>query len=113
VTKVFANDQMEILLGAKTGFNMLTHLRFFPDKRAELAINMVTHWGGVVAKQTGVDEGGNPIQTLLTPVEVVQRAVEISDLLHQEIEKREWLVVLPPYADLEEDITATAGFVKK
>ncbi len=62
---------------------------------AKIAIEMVQHWGMIMAMPDREDSAGRQKLRQMTPEELVQRACESAEKLIKEFEKREWLLKLP------------------
>lgn len=77
---------------ANDDFDFTDHAKFTPSMRAGLAMDMARKWGMVAGKPDGEDSEGRAKLGLLSPAEVVERAIETADLLMTEIEARDWML---------------------
>lgn len=78
------------------------HPRFLPDPRASFAMQIIERWALVAAEADGEDSAGRAKPRRLDPAEVVRIACEISDGAYAEFERREWLVEVPTYEEIQE-----------
>ena len=81
-------------------YNFTDHQKRFPTCRAKIAVDMATRWGMVAGKPDGEDTRGRAKLDLLSPKEVVDRAVKTADLLVSELEERGWFDMMPDLAEL-------------
>lgn len=82
---------------------LVHHARLLFDDRAGMARELVGRWGMVAGADGGEDSTGRAKLRLMTPAEVVARAVETASIFADEIERLGWFVSLPSYADLDAD----------
>jgi hypothetical protein len=61
-----------------------------------VAIKLAEHFGIVAAMPDGEDSAGRMKLRLLTPDEVVDRSIAISERLCEQINARGWLIDVPP-----------------
>lgn len=88
----------------------IDYVKFVPNERARVAMELVVRWGIVAAVQDGEDAAGRSKDKLQPPIEIVKRAVETADLLMEDIEKRGWMLPCPsPHEYYEESIEAPEG----
>jgi hypothetical protein len=66
-----------------------------PNRRARFAAEFINRWGAVAAIPDGEDSVGRQQMRLATPEELVERACETAELLHQSLVARGWLVDIP------------------
>lgn len=65
------------------------------NSKAKIATEFVTRWGMIMPKPDGEDSAGRQRFTLMTPDELVERAIMVADLLINEFEARGWLLHVP------------------
>lgn len=62
---------------------------------ATIASQLATRWGMVAAVSDGEDSSGRAKLRIMTPKEIVERAVQVAELLIGEFEARGWFLELP------------------
>lgn len=72
-----------------------------PTFEARLAISLVEKWGMVSGIEDGEDRSGRAKLRLMTPAEVIERAMSTSELLAAAIRDKKWMTALPTYEDGE------------
>ncbi len=66
-----------------------------PDMRGQFAIEFAKHYGMITGTLDGEDSQGRSRMRLLTPAEVVERAVAVADRLFDAIDANGWLHDVP------------------
>lgn len=79
---------------------LIDHHKSMPTLRARTAIDMATRWGMVAGRQSGEDSAGRGKIDIMSPAEVVDRAVTTADLLITEFENRGWIETMPSAEEL-------------
>lgn len=72
-----------------------------PIFEARLAVNLVEKWGMVSGVEDGEDKTGRAKMRLMTPAEVVERAITTSELLAKTIRGKNWMTVLPSWDEAQ------------
>ena len=72
------------------------------DTKAELALTMIEKWGMVQGYPDGEDSAGRAKIGLMPIDKLIERAFESAEAAFTEIEKRGWLMEVPP-PELEKD----------
>lgn len=70
-----------------------------PNFEARLAIALVEKWGMVSGVEGGEDSSGRAKLRLMTPGEVVERAVATSELLAKTIREKNWMTIIPSFEE--------------
>jgi len=65
-------------------------------READLARAFIERWAMVVAVPDGEDSAGRQKLRMLTTDELVAKACDVAETFSREIERRGWLVELPP-----------------
>ena len=74
-----------------------------PNLKARVAMDMAQRFGLISVKPDGEDSTGREKMLLLTPSEVVDRAVSIADQLVNEINKRGWMIPMPHPSEIYDE----------
>ena len=69
--------------------------RFAPDPRAKFAMQCVERWAMVAATPEGEDSAGRAMLRRLTPDELVEHAMNVSEKLCDAMSDRGWFVEIP------------------
>jgi|SRR5215207_1790089 len=83
----------------ETVLNSLVHANF----RARMATALMEKWGLVAGVPDGEDTTGRSKLRLLSPKEIVERAVETADMAVSTFERLGWLDRLPSISEMEEE----------
>lgn len=99
--RTIAENDMAVLQRGGFGNETLL-LKYAPDPRAMLFVDLITRWG-IFSIDTAPGAGERRSSVSLVPVEqVVQRAVDMTELAWDEMTKRGWLLKVdrtPPPED--------------
>lgn len=79
------------------------HERMHPDLQGRIATDLVTRWGMVAAMPDGEDSAGRLKLRLMTPDELVARAMETADRLVKAMHEAGNLLMLPSLPDPDKD----------
>ena len=96
-TRIKKERYIDIDNSPKVEVNETTHFNF----RGRLAINMIERWGMVQGIEDGEDSAGRAKLRLATPAELVSRAMEVADLLHDRMLEKDWIHEGPTFFDLD------------
>lgn len=69
--------------------------------QAKMAVSFVEKWGMVAGKDDGEDSAGRAKLTLMSEQEVVDRAVNMSNLLMEALEGQGLIVEIPSWDDMQ------------
>jgi len=72
-----------------------------PNMRGTLALELLQRYALITTKPDGEDTAGRQKWLLQSPDELVERVCTIADTMITELEKRDWLVAVPPPDDVE------------
>lgn len=80
----------------RTGTKKLElHEADIPNAKAKLAMDLVERWGMVAAKEDGEDSAGRQKLRLSSPAELVDRAIDVADLLIERFRIHGWMTENP------------------
>lgn len=95
------NGEFDVFKSPKYELSGITvHARKRYSMRAELAINLVSHFALIAAKDDGDDTSGRRASKLQSTDEVVNRACDIAEKMIDELEKRNWIIDIPAYEEI-------------
>ncbi len=69
--------------------------------RAEFVKELVARWGMVQAVDNGEDSSGRHQLGLMPPADVVNRAMEVSDLMYKALAKNDLMIKLPTLDEMQ------------
>ena len=78
--------------------------------RGRLAITLVEKWGTVAGYDAGEDSVGRAKIGLMSPSDVVKRALEMADLIIAGLEEHDWI---RPGVALPEEVAERAGRIEQ
>lgn len=84
-----------VALDDKRRNQLLTHWRSMPDQQATFAMDLVK----LMAMTT--DPSIKRKNALVTPSQIVERAVEITEMMFSKFEQKGWIIDFPSFADME------------
>ncbi len=90
--KMIGYQERETYRGAS---EVIIYGRFAFDPRAELAKELVKHFGVIAGVTDGEDSAGRQKIRMQESAELVERACNISDLMFAQFEARGWSLALP------------------
>lgn len=85
--------------------DVVLHEKMQMDLRARIATDLVTRWGMVAAIPDGEDSAGRQKLKLMSPKELVDRAMATAEMLVEAAKDRDMILMLPdlPADEKEED----------
>lgn len=98
----------------KTRFNqVMQHQRMAISQPGSFAMDLARSMsmGGVPLQEC--DGAGHQMMRLLTPDEIVTKAVTITELLFSAMEKKNWVAEVPTFSSLLRDESDDVGFRSK
>lgn len=81
---------------------VIIHETEAPNFEARLAINLVERWGMVSGTPDGEDTSGRAKLRLMTPAEVVERAITASELLASALREKKWMTPVPAWEEAQQ-----------
>ena len=75
--------------------SVITYKLKIPNRKAELAIELMGRIGMATGIEDGEDSTGRSKIKLLPSADVVKRAIEIADMAIDEMDKRGWYLEIP------------------
>ena len=87
-------------------FVTLMHERKVPDPRARFAMALIERWGMVTGETDGEDSAGRQRIRLQSVEEVTERACGCATAAFAAFEKRGWLIAMPSYQELVDQVQA-------
>lgn len=72
-----------------------------PNRRAQLAEKLLSHFGVVAAVPDGNDDAGRQQLALMHPLDVVRRACDIADYFYDAIKERDWEIAVPTMLEIK------------
>lgn len=104
--KIFNTETLDIVRTegySNKNYSFMDHKKEMPKLEASIAIELVNKWGMVAGKPDGEDSSGRAKLALLSPAEVVDRAVQTSEMLVNEFRRLGWLDKMPSAEELYEE----------
>ena len=80
----------------------LVYKKTILDGKADLALLMIEKWGMVQGFPDGEDSSGRAKIGLMPIGELIERAFESAEAAYKEIERRGWMMEIPP-PEIEKD----------
>jgi hypothetical protein len=91
-----------VVLGKNDRYKqVVSHHRLTKSEQASFALDLMRS-GMMAGIHDGKDAKGEDVFKLLTPAQLVERAVQISELAYATFATKKWTFELPPFDELKE-----------
>lgn len=90
----------------------LVHEREKLCQEAEFASHLIRAWG-MLGEDAGETSAGHPKQDVIAPQDLVDRAVEVTEIAFDAFRRRGWIIDMVPADELLADEHSGVGFVER